>query len=270
MEKNPAYSELLGFYGRITDQISDSHPSLSVTGAPVRKDVLKVQTAEGFPISNKEDFAIDVSSSSILFTAICAIAENATSKLKKTIQKIHAAVKSGKLHREELLKKHSDPVYLENIAKKLKVDRNILRFLVHMSIKPSLRAYAQQMMAHADMKNWCRGYCPVCGSLPLISELRGEGERFFLCSFCGCNWHGERLRCPYCENGDHAKLHYLYAEGQEAYRVDLCDKCRQYIKTVDSRKLDYEPELDLEDIVTIHLDIIASGKGYKKPVSALW
>ena len=69
---------------------------------------------------------------------------------------------------------------------------------------------------------------------------------------------------------DHEKLQYLYEEGREAYRVDICDNCKQFIKTVDSRKLDYEPDLALEDIITIHLDILASEKGYKRAVPNLW
>lgn len=269
-KRNPAYKELLDFYSRIIEQMSSNNPSLNVKPAPVKKEVMKIQVAEGFPLLNKEDFILDLPSSSELFAAICIIAKDATTKMKKNIQKIDTAVKAGKLNREKLLEKHSDPAYLDKIAKKFKLDRNILNFLIHMSIKPSLIANADKMKEQVDLKNWLRGYCPVCGSLPLISELKGEGQRYWLCSFCGFNWPGERLKCPYCENTDHEKLHFLYAEGQEAYRVDLCDKCKQYIKTVDSRKLDYEPDLNLEDIVTIHLDIIASGKGYKKPVPSPW
>mgnify|MGYP005848174197 CR=1 FL=1 len=103
-----------------------------------------------------------------------------------------------------------------------------------------------------------------------MSELRGEGQRYFLCPFCGFNWLGERLKCPFCENRDHESLHYFYEEGQEAYRVDVCDKCRQYIKTIDARKLVYEPDLNLEDIATIRLDILVSEKGFKRPVPTPW
>ena len=78
------------------------------------------------------------------------------------------------------------------------------------------------------------------------------------------------MKCPFCENNDHEKLHYFYAEGQETYRVDLCNNCKQYIKTVDSRKLDYEPDLNLEDIVTVHLDILALEKGFKRPTPNVW
>ena len=65
-------------------------------------------------------------------------------------------------------------------------------------------------------------------------------------------------------------MHYFFSEEEEAYRVDLCDQCRGYIKTVDSRKLEYEPDLDLEDVVTIHLDILAVERGYQRPVLTAW
>ena len=47
--------------------------------------------------------------------------------------------------------------------------------------------------------------------------------------------------------------------------MDLCDKCHQYIKSIDSWTLE---ELDpaLEDLATLHLDILATRKGYKRPV----
>jgi len=54
------------------------------------------------------------------------------------------------------------------------------------------------------------------------------------------------------------------------YRADLCEECKQYIKTFDTLKLSYEPILDIEDIATIHLDILASEKGFKHPVPSPW
>jgi FdhE protein len=47
--------------------------------------------------------------------------------------------------------------------------------------------------------------------------------------------------------------------------VDLCDKCKQYIKTVDTRKTASDPDLNIEDIATMYLDILASEKGFKRP-----
>jgi FdhE protein len=269
-EKNPVYKELLDFYGRIAEEMFIVNPQPDPPSLLTKEEVRKIQIKEGFPLINRNDFVIDIPASVKLFESVSSIAKNATTKLKKNIQKIDNAVKAGKLKREKLLEKHYDPAYIQEVAKKLKLDKAVLNFLIHVSIKPSVHANAERLRDQTDLKNWLRGYCPVCGSLPLISEFKDNGQRYFLCSFCDFQWPGERLKCPFCENTDHKKLHYLYAEGQEAYRVDLCDKCKQYIKTVDSRKLDYEPDLALEDITTIHLDIIASEKGFKRPVASLW
>ena len=190
--------------------------------------------------------------------------------MKNTISAIEEAVSINALNIRNVLKRHYDESYVKKISGEFDIDEAILQFLIHMSIKPSVIAQVETLRDSADTKNWLRGYCPLCGSLPSISELKHEGQRFFLCSFCDFQWQGERLRCPFCENNDHNKLHYFYSEGQEAYRVDLCDNCNQYIKTVDSRKLAYEPNLDLEDIVTLHLDILAVEKGYRRPVRSHW
>ena len=59
-------------------------------------------------------------------------------------------------------------------------------------------------------------------------------------------------------------MKYLYAEEEKGYRIDVCDKCKKYIKTVDSREITREVILPVEDIATLHLDIIAEEEGYKR------
>ena len=269
-KKNPVYKELLNFYGQIAEALLIVNPQFDLSPIHSTEDIRKIQLKDGFPLLNKNEFILDIPASVKLFESICTIAKNATNKMKKNIQKIEKAVKDDKLNREKLLEKHFDSTYIDEITKKLKLDRPILNFLITTSLKPSIHSNVENLRDKVDLKIWLRGYCPLCGSLPQMSELKGEGKRYFLCSFCNFEWSSERLRCPFCENTDHKKLHYLYAEGQEAYRVDLCDKCKKYTKTVDSRKLDYEPDLNLEDIITIHLDILASEKGFKRPVPSLW
>jgi FdhE protein len=269
-KKYPSYKEILDFYEKIIQEQISINPPIQVTAIEIREDLRKLQIKEGFPILNKENFTLDIPSSIKLFESLCRIGKNATAKMNENIQKIEQAITAGMLHPDELLIRHFDKIYLDKIAYELKIGEVILRFLIHMSILPSIHANVKKLKDQVDLKNWLRGYCPICGSFPKMSELKGEGQRYFLCSFCDFNWSTERLKCPFCENRDHEKLHYFYAEGDESYRVDLCDNCKQYIKTVDSRKLDYEPDLNLEDIVTIHLDILASEKGFKRPAPTLW
>jgi len=268
---NPAYTEILGFYEKIAEAQDAEKSAVPVAAINMQKNNMKtLQTREGFPLIDRKNFILDIPSSVQFFESLCRISRNENEKMRENVQAIEEALAINVLNLRELLRRHSDEAYLNRIAEEFTIDKAILTFLIHTSIQPSLAVNVAQLKDQVDLKNWLRGYCPVCGSSPQISQLKDEGRRFFLCSFCMFQWPSERLKCPYCETTDHEKLHYLYEEGREAYRVDVCDNCKKYIKTVDSRKLDYEPDLQLEDIITIHLDILASEKGYKRAVPNLW
>jgi FdhE protein len=268
--KKPDYAEILRFYGKIFELHATASPRLYLRLPNVEKPIMDIRGKEGFPLIGREEFLIDVPSSTALFEAICTASKHANEKMRTNIQILEEAFSINALRLEDLLKHHADDTYLDLIIRDFAIDKAILKFLIHMSIYPSLHAHAEMLKDQINLKQWLRGYCPICGSPPLMSQFNAEGQREYLCSFCGFEWPGERLKCPFCENSDHTKLHYFYAEGDEAYRVDICDSCNQYIKTVDSRKLDYKPDLGLDDIVTIHLDILASEKGFKRPVASPW
>jgi FdhE protein len=79
----------------------------------------------------------------------------------------------------------------------------------------------------------------------------------------------ERLHCAVCGNNDQDSLQYLCADGEEAYRIDLCDRCHHYIKTIDYRSLEGSDPC-LEDLATLHLDVVASEKGYTRSAPNVW
>lgn len=268
--KKPEHAEILRFYEKILELLSTASPRLYMKLPQAEKTIMDIREKEGFPLINRDEFSIDVPASASLFEAICNMAKHANEKMRINIQILEEAISVNALRLEELLKHHADDAYLDSVVRDFDIDNAILKFLVHTSIYPSLHAHAEMLKDRIDLKKWLRGYCPICGSPPSMSQFKAEGQRSYLCSFCGFEWPGERLKCPFCENSDHTKLHYFYAEGEEAYRVDLCDNCNHYIKTVDSRKLDYEPDLALEDIITMHLDILASEKRFKRPVASQW
>ena len=269
-DKNPAHKKMLDFYEKIREKQEDYKPGPDVSPIGTSDNFRTLQIKEGFPLINKEDFILDIMSSVELFKSLCEVGKNATDKMKENLVLIEDAVRNRALDIEKLLTRYYDEAYLKNVLRDTEVDESVLKFLVHMSIKPSIKVNVEKLKDKVDMRNWLRGYCPVCGSFPHMSELKGEGQRFFECSFCGFEWPSERLKCPFCENKDHESLHFFCEEGKEVYRVDVCDKCKQYIKTVDSRKLNFEPDLELEDIATIHLDMMASEKGFKRPVPSPW
>ena len=269
-KKKPAYENILSFYEKIATEQESFRSSISVTPPAVNMDIKRSQMKEGFPLLEKQDFVLDVDSSKNLFESMCNVARNENAKMRENIQALEEAVTINALNTKELLRRFYDDSFIDKVAAEFDIDAVVLKFLVTESIRPSLAANVEKLGDQIDLKNWLRGYCPVCGSLPQISFLKDEGKRSFQCSLCTFEWPSERLKCPFCETRDHKNLHYFYAEGKESHRVDLCENCHQYIKTVDLRKLGYEPDLAIEDIVTIHLDILAQDKGYRRPAPSLW
>lgn len=270
ISKKPEYAEILRFYEQIAELQSSASPRLYMKLPKTEKAIMAIREREGFPLISRDEFMIDVPAASALFEAIGNTAKNINEKMGTNIRILEEALSVNALRCEDLLKHHADEAYIDSVVRDFDIDKVILKFLIHMSIYPSLQSNAEMLKDQIDLKQWLRGYCPICGSPPHMSQFTAEGQRAYLCSFCGFEWPGERLKCPFCENTDHAKLHYFFAEGDEAYRADLCDNCSQYIKTVDSRKLGYEPDLELEDLVTIHIDILASEKGYRRPAASPW
>lgn len=108
--------------------------------------------------------------------------------------------------------------------------------------------------------------CPFCKRKPGLGVLRplGEGsQRSLICSFCLAEWEFRRIVCPGCGEEDPAKLPVYTAEELQHVRVEACDSCKSYIKTVDLTKSGLgEPVVD--EIASVALDLWAGQRGYAK------
>jgi FdhE protein len=105
--------------------------------------------------------------------------------------------------------------------------------------------------------------CPVCASPAGLSLLREEeGFRWLYCPVCDAQWPVSRRRCPFCGNQESETLAYFTLDDQEQYRVDVCYQCHGYLKTFDCRKLALAPDLELENLITLHLDLRARSEGF--------
>jgi len=148
------------------------------------------------------------------------------------------------------------------------IEKKVLTFFIYTSVKPSLSVCARELSTHiASPEAWGKGICPVCGNSPGLATIEGQGERCLFCSFCWTKWRVQRIFCAFCENDDHKTLHYFYSEAESEYRVDTCDQCKKYLKTVDIRKIDRTFYPPLEQISTLHLDMKAGELGYQSPMN---
>ncbi len=162
---------------------------------------------------------------------------------------------------------------LRYLSTQYQVGTDFLLFVGMNLSQAVLGLYADKLKQKVDPENWLKGNCPVCGSYPAIEKLRrDDGRRFLHCSLCATEWYFKRIMCPFCGNEDHNSLKYFFVEEdtpteKAAFRVDVCDQCKSYIKTLDERKLpkSEEPDLYLKNLDTVYLDILAQKDGYKSP-----
>ena len=263
--KRPGYGEILDFYSKVRELQDRSKPSLKTDPIKIEKERKDLLAREGFPLMRKEDFPLDLEASIRLFRSLCRIGKAANPHMAGQVEKIREALGNKKIDLKKIFDGGVKEEKIVQAAVESGLDQTIFSFFLHNSIRPSIEAGVGQLRGELDPETWRKGHCPVCGSLPSLSLLKGEeGRRYLLCSFCGYQWRTDRLSCPACDNKDQGALHYFCGEGEEAFRIDLCDACHHYIKTIDYRNLE-ESDPCLEDLATLHLDILASEKGYKRP-----
>ncbi len=269
-KKRPGYKDILDFYRKVREGQEEIKHSLKTEPILLKKEWKGLLFKEGFPLLEKKDFPLDIETASTLFQLLCRIGKEANPYMREQVKKIEVEFGRKKIELKTLLKGGFNERKIEQTADKIGLDRKVFSFFSQESIRPSIEAGVEKISNELDTETWMKDFCPICGSLPSLSLLKEEvGKRYLLCSFCGYQWRNSKLICTFCGNKDQDSLRYFYGEGEEIYRIDTCEKCHQYIKTIDQRNIEFI-DLVLEDLATLHLDILASRKGYKRPVPNLW
>jgi FdhE protein len=152
------------------------------------------------------------------------------------------------------------------LADSLGADAGALQAVAAVAPVPLLRACAERWATQVP-PTWRAGYCPVCGGWPLLAEARGlERARCLRCLRCAADWDTAWLRCPYCDTTEHERLGALVPDGTpETRRVETCDVCRGYLKTITTLAPMAADELGLLDLTTVELDVAATAEGYARP-----
>ena len=131
-----------------------------------------------------------------------------------------------------------------------------------------LQPYAEQLARTSDAKGptVIGNKCPRCGGEPQLAVIRPEGDggkRSLLCSLCQWEWEFRRIWCPACGEETHEKLPRYSAEGIPAVRVEACETCRRYLKSIDLT-VDGHAIPIVDEVATVPLDLWAVDRGYQK------
>jgi FdhE protein len=268
---NPHYADLLDILADILILREEYRKNMKDSIFCVEENLIAQKMEGGLPLIDIAGKQYDLSRPKQYFDSLISIAEK---RMPEVGQSIVSFIKKEEFDWEKMIRASfdrrdeevQDNVQTEVLSPPNEDQENfdLIDLFTEESLRPELENVAEKYGAIVEKAGWSEGYCPICGKEPKIGEIReGEdGKRYLFCHQCGFKWHFLRIKCPFCGNDEQHSLAYFAVEGEERHRVDVCNKCRRYIKIVELPKSSEELNLDVEDIATLHLDMIAYDEGY--------
>lgn len=178
----------------------------------------------------------------------------------------------------------------QRVTAEAAVPPEVAAFALDFIAVPVMRALAAQALpaeGEAPWNGaavWTQGYCPVCGSLPIIATLDkkvfdeknaflagGGGKKRLHCGLCATSWTFRRSTCPACGKQGNEVMEIL-RESDDAHgeRLDCCVHCKTYCPSIDLREREAVPALDAMALGMMHLDMVASRKGLQPLRPSFW
>ncbi len=264
---NPIYTDLLDILGEILILREEYRKNMTRPIFSVEEKLIHGKMEGGLPLIDLVGQQYDLTRPKDYFYSLIAIAEK---RLPAEAHQFLDVIKDEQFDWETIIRASFNPVEEETLVRDLKTSDahdeqiDLIDLFIEESLRPELEVIAEQYAAAVEASAWTEGYCPICGKEPKIGEIREseDGKRYLFCHQCGCKWHFHRIKCPFCGNEEQHSLAYFAVEGEERHRVDVCNKCRRYIKIVELPKSSEDVNLDVEDIATLHLDMLAYEEGY--------
>jgi len=144
------------------------------------------------------------------------------------------------------------------------------QFVAKAVLQPYAETLAENGVAPADRPaSSPDNLCPVCGGAPQLSILHSSGAslegggRSLQCATCLTVWPFRRVLCAHCGEEDEHKLGYFHSPALDHLRVDACETCRHYLKSVDLTRLGISVPL-VDEVAGASLDLWARDRGYQK------
>jgi FdhE protein len=266
--------ELIALVERVMPLLRQAKAEASLDMPPQEACATPEAMFAGNPLLLRENFPFDLKQAQSLIPSLLDVLAASGGEAAKAAEALREALASGELNPEAALRAHlaGNDALFAIWRTRLPGSPRALDYLMTTALSPSLSRAAEQLapLLPENLPHE-HGHCPLCGSLPYISLLRDkEGKRFGVCSCCGHEFRLRRIACAYCDEGDQNKLKLFRVAEYPGVRVDVCETCNMYIKTLDFRELDQPLLPALDDMASVALDVLAQQQGYKRPTLSAW
>jgi formate dehydrogenase accessory protein FdhE len=268
VEQSPDLKEAARLYEGILPVLRNA--DLHVAPVSLTPEQARAKMAGGLPLLHGMELEFDRSAAHELMTALASALENIGGNNRTRYRMVRLALQEGRLDAGNVLSlvAAGEKNAVQSLAENLRIDPGLLWTLAQNALKPALHSWRRQLTPLIENIPWQKGYCFICGAGAILGELQDNNlTKHLRCGQCGADWTYSRLRCLHCGNEDHHTLSYLCAEpDDEKTRVEVCDRCRGYLKIITSFAPTPPDMLPVEDLKTLHLDYVAKERGYTHPL----
>jgi len=143
-----------------------------------------------------------------------------------------------------------------------------LDYLARAALAPFVRGMRE---GGESLERGVHGACVYCGGGAWICSRRippgpgtGEGAlRLLHCALCALSWQVPRIRCPACGEEDPNKLPGFSAPQHPTVRIEACESCKGYVKSIDMTQ-DMRPVPEIDELLSVSMDLWAAEQGYER------
>ncbi len=230
---------------------------------------------EGIPLSRQNDLVPGSDACRTIALSLIPAISKGFPDMKPEMEKLESLIGKKTIDLSEYLA--ATPEKGEELIEQWSSDHNVAPYASAFLTRTVLRVYfAKKALNWAELIKgfaWEKGYCPICGSPPMIAKVReGITSRWLHCSCCGHEWVFSRVVCPACENTEQKEMTYFFVEDKDKDKETtfVCEKCKQYLITVTKVNDLAGIDADVSAISLVHLDVLMQGKGYKPMAECDW
>ena len=153
----------------------------------------------------------------------------------------------------------------EDLAAQLSLSKRMLFKIGEYISTPYLELCAEYFTKKIQNKKWEQPKCPICGSHPSMALVNDQSEfKTLWCQLCDTEWKFKTDTCPFCNNNDLKTAKFIFPPDKSPHRIDACDNCETYLKTIDEQMTIKKPNFVVEYLTTYHLDLLALETGYHR------
>lgn len=262
--ERPQLAEIFVFYETLFRFLEgEKEPFLAVVPDAASRELKR---REGFPLLTGAALRVEGEKAGDFLGRLIRVLKEKGREGQEELARLQGALEDGRIDPAGLLRAclDRDRRALREGAHRAEVAPALVEYVFDTALSYALQRAREEGLS-APVEGWQQGYCPLCGGAPSMGELtEEEGSRRLHCSVCAAAWSFPRLRCPACGSADPDVLEYFTAEGETGYRVDVCRACSSYLKVVDAREAGRDLPMDIEDVSTLHLDLLAQKEGFVK------